>query len=87
MLPSPGEVRARPSGFSTFEAERGTKLPVRRIRYLKHCATLDVAPPDGGEGYVVLGVNPHLTHNQLVLSKRLIGSITISTEAFALLTS
>jgi hypothetical protein len=36
--------------------ERGSRLPVRRIRYLKDCATLDVALPDGREGYVVLGV-------------------------------
>jgi hypothetical protein len=35
---------------------RGTDLPVRRIRYLKDCATLDVVLPDGRTGYVVLGV-------------------------------
>lgn len=33
----------------------GTKLPVRRIRYWKNCATVDVALPDGTEGYVSLG--------------------------------
>jgi hypothetical protein len=36
--------------------ERGTKLPVQRIAYQKHCATLDVLLPDGRKGYVVLGV-------------------------------
>jgi hypothetical protein len=36
--------------------ERGNRLPVRRIRYLKDCAALDVVLPDGREGYVVLGV-------------------------------
>jgi len=35
--------------------ESGTKLPVRRIRYLKECATIDVLLPDGRRGYVVLG--------------------------------
>ena len=35
---------------------RGTQLPVRRIRYLKDCAAIDVALPDGREGYVVLGI-------------------------------
>lgn len=36
--------------------ERGAKLPVRRIRYLKDCAAIDVALPDGRKGYVVLGI-------------------------------
>jgi hypothetical protein len=36
--------------------ERGSNLPVRRIRYLKGCAALDVALPDGRQGYIVLGV-------------------------------
>ena len=40
--------------FTTVEA--GTKLPVRRIRYLKDCAAIDVALPDGRTGYLVLGV-------------------------------
>ena len=35
--------------------ETGTKLPVRRIRYLKDCVTIDVVLPDGRSGYVVLG--------------------------------
>jgi hypothetical protein len=34
----------------------GVRLTVRRIRYLKTCATLDVILPDGGEEYIVLGV-------------------------------
>jgi hypothetical protein len=36
--------------------ERGVNLPVRRIRYLKDCAAIDVRLPDGRTGYVVLGV-------------------------------
>jgi hypothetical protein len=36
--------------------ERGAILPVRRIRYLKDCAAIDVALPDGRKGYVVLGI-------------------------------
>lgn len=34
----------------------GAKLPVRRIRYLKNCAAIDVVLPDARRGYVVLGV-------------------------------
>src|SRR5215471_10344419 len=34
----------------------GAKLPIRRIRYLKDCAAIDVTLPDGRSGYVVLGV-------------------------------
>lgn len=36
--------------------ERGAKLPVRRIRYLKESAAIDVVLPDGRQGYVVLGI-------------------------------
>jgi hypothetical protein len=36
--------------------ERGFKLPVRRIRYLKDCAVIDVVLTDGRKGYVVLGI-------------------------------
>lgn len=43
-------------GTQFTTVERGSKLPVRRIRYLKGCAALDVALPDGRAGYVVLGV-------------------------------
>lgn len=35
---------------------RGAKLPVRRITYLKDCATIDIVLPDGRKGYVVLGI-------------------------------
>ena len=39
-------------------------LEVRRIRYWKDCATLDVALPDGRQGYIISGdsfsVNPRL---------------------------
>jgi hypothetical protein len=30
-------------------------LPVRRIRYWKNCATIDVSLPDGRDGYILLG--------------------------------
>jgi len=36
--------------------EPGAKLRVRRIRYLKDCAAIDIALPDGRTGYVVLGI-------------------------------
>ena len=32
-----------------------TLLKVRRIRYWKDCATLDVTLPDGRTGYIILG--------------------------------
>jgi hypothetical protein len=43
------------------------KLQVKRIRYWKNCATVEVALPDGHEGYVVLGdgqqsISPKLNH-------------------------
>jgi hypothetical protein len=43
-------------GTQLTTVERGTELPVRRIRYLKDCAAIDVALPDGRKGYVVLGI-------------------------------
>jgi|SRR6266481_3893502 len=43
-------------GTQLTTVERGAELPVRRIRYLKDCAAIDVALPDGRKGYVVLGV-------------------------------
>jgi hypothetical protein len=36
-------------------AQSGVRLPVRRIRYWKECATLNIVLPDGREGYIVLG--------------------------------
>jgi hypothetical protein len=42
-------------GTQLTTVEAGTHLPVRRIRYLKDCAAIDVALPDGRRGYVVLG--------------------------------
>jgi hypothetical protein len=36
-------------------AQPGTTLHVRRIRYWKNCATVDVALPDGQSGHIVLG--------------------------------
>jgi len=35
--------------------QSGRTLHVRRIRYWKNCATVDIALPDGQEGYIVLG--------------------------------
>lgn len=37
-------------------ADANTPLKVKRIRYWKNCATVDVALPDGRIGYVVHGV-------------------------------
>jgi hypothetical protein len=50
--------------LTTLQA--GNILPVRRIRYWKNCATIDVGLPDGRRGYLVLGegdtkVSPPLT--------------------------
>jgi hypothetical protein len=42
-------------GTQLTTVEAGRQLPVRRIRYLKNCAALDVSLPDGRLGYVVLG--------------------------------
>jgi hypothetical protein len=46
------------NGTPLTRVEKGSKLPVRRIRYPNKgsCATLDVSLPDGRTGYVVLGV-------------------------------
>ncbi|SRR6266567_2906718 len=46
-------------------AQPGTTFQVRRIRYWKNCATVDIAWPDGRKGHIVLGhgdvlVNPPL---------------------------
>jgi hypothetical protein len=43
-------------GTQLTMVESGAKLPVRRIRYIKDCAAIDVALPDGRTGYIVLGV-------------------------------
>jgi len=43
-------------GTPLTTVERGVRLPVRRIRYLKNCAVVDVVLPDGRKGYVVLGI-------------------------------
>lgn len=43
-------------GTQLTTIERGAKLPVRRIRYFKDCAAIDVVLPDGRIGYVVLGI-------------------------------
>jgi hypothetical protein len=56
-----GLCRGRP--LTVVQA--GATLPVRRIRYWKNCATIDVVLPDSRHGYLVLGegevtVNPSL---------------------------
>jgi len=43
-------------GQRLMDVAPGIHLGVRRIRYWKDCATLDVALPDGREGYLVFGV-------------------------------
>ena len=43
-------------GAQLTTIQQGAKLPVRRIRYLKDCAVIDVALPNGQQGYVVLGI-------------------------------
>lgn len=43
-------------GTQLTTIERGTKLPARRISYLKDCAAIDVVLPDGRKGYVILGI-------------------------------
>jgi hypothetical protein len=52
-------------GQQLLDLPSGTNLKVRRIRYLKDCATLKVALPDGRQGYIIFGdggfsVNPPL---------------------------
>lgn len=37
-------------------AQSGSTIRIRRIRYWKNCATLDVVLPDGRKGYIVLGI-------------------------------
>ena len=46
--------------------QSGLTLHVRRIRYWKNCATVDIVLPDGQDGYIVLGegavsISPPLT--------------------------
>lgn len=55
-------------GAKLTELQPGTNLRVRRIRYWKECATLDVILPGGGDGHIVLGdgdvlVSPPLKPN------------------------
>ena len=44
------------SGRKLMVVPEGLVLQVRRIHYLKGCATVDVVPPSGESGYFVLGV-------------------------------
>jgi hypothetical protein len=43
----------------------GATLRVRRIRYWKDCATLDVTLPDGQSGHIILGVGDVSIHPSL----------------------
>jgi hypothetical protein len=43
------------SGQRLTDVQRGATLPIRRIRYWKNCATIDVVLPDARRGYIVLG--------------------------------
>jgi hypothetical protein len=43
----------------------GTTLHVRRIRYWKDCATVNVVLPDGRSGHIVLGVGDVSLHPPL----------------------
>lgn len=43
------------SGRKLTVVQEGTTLPLRRIRYLKDCATVDVILPNGRQGYFVPG--------------------------------
>jgi hypothetical protein len=42
-------------GQRLTDLQTGAILPVRRIRYWKNCATVDVILRDGRHGYIVLG--------------------------------
>jgi hypothetical protein len=43
-------------GWRLTVVQPGATLPVRRIRYWKNCATLDIVLPDARHGHLVLGV-------------------------------
>jgi len=51
---SEGDCHARPERAEVEQA--GTSLRVRRIRYWKDCATVNVVLPDGRSGHIILGV-------------------------------
>ena len=42
-------------GARLTNVSSGAKLKVRRVRFLKDCAVIDVVLPDRQQGYVVLG--------------------------------
>jgi len=50
-----GSGNALCGGQPLTVVQAGAVLPVRRIRYWKNCATLDVVLPDTRHGYLVLG--------------------------------
>jgi len=41
-------------GQRVTDVQTGTVFPVRRIRYWKNCATIDIILPDARHGYIVL---------------------------------
>ena len=51
---SDGDCYSTPEKAAVEKA--GTTLRVRRIRYWKDCATVDVLLPDGRSGHLILGV-------------------------------
>lgn len=48
-----GNGDASCGGLQLIVAQQDTKLTVKRIRYWKDCATVDVALPDGQTGHLV----------------------------------
>lgn len=50
-----GEGNESCGGTKIATLQKGTELPVRRIRYWKNCATLDIRLSDGRHGYIVAG--------------------------------
>jgi hypothetical protein len=50
-----GQDGCQQKGIPMMTLPKGARVPVRRIDYLKNCATLDVSLPNGRTGYVVLG--------------------------------
>jgi hypothetical protein len=53
---SPGTGRNCDTSQRATTVQQGIVLAVRRIRYWKDCATIDVDLPDGESGHFVLGL-------------------------------
>lgn len=50
-----GEGNESCDGTKLATLQQGTKLHVRRIRYWKNCATLDIRLSDGKDGFIIYG--------------------------------